>query len=86
MSGDKEEAGMIQVRFYAGLAEKAKCAETRISGAPLTVEQILDRLSDMHPDVSFSGVLVAVDGAASRKERIVESGSTVALLPPIAGG
>jgi molybdopterin converting factor small subunit len=77
---------LIQVRFYAGLAEKAKCPEANLNGAPLTVEEILDKLSNMYPDVIFDGVLVAVDGSASRKERIVESGSTVALLPPIAGG
>jgi molybdopterin converting factor small subunit len=77
---------MIHVRFYAGLAERTKCTETEVAGAPLSVEELLAKLAESFPETDFSGSLVAVNGVGARKSRIVERDSQVALLPPIAGG
>lgn len=82
----KGESGMIHIRFFAGLAERTGCTETRLEIGPLTVGELLAELSRLYPNVSFEGLLVAVDEVCVGKDRLVNSESEVALLPPIAGG
>lgn len=77
---------MIRIRFYASLADKTKCTETEVAGAPLSVEALLDKLTEIYPQADFSSTLVAVNGVGARKSFIIEQDSRVALLPPIAGG
>lgn len=77
---------MVHVRFYARLADQAGCTEAEVEGAPFTMEELLQKLSGQYPGVQFGGILCAVNGVSCRMDRVIESGSVVSLLPPLAGG
>lgn len=55
---------------------------------PSTVQDILDRLTDLHPDLKkhLDSCAVAIDNTVVNSSFAVGPGTTMALLPPVGGG
>jgi molybdopterin synthase catalytic subunit len=79
----------VTVRFFAQARERAG-----VSSAPLSLPagsrlaDALDALARRHEALEplWPHLAVAVDGRLAARDEVLESGSEVALLPPVSGG
>jgi sulfur-carrier protein len=79
---------MIKVLLFAGLQEALKEHELKIEQSTLTVYELMEKLQNTYPQLpSLSNVMVAINEEyVMDKESLVNSGDTVALIPPVSGG
>ena len=73
---------MIRVRLFAGLRERAGWSERELDG--------VSRVADVWPALGLGdepeGLLYAVNLEYAEKDRPLEEGDEVALIPPVSGG
>jgi len=74
--------GVIRVRLFAGLRERAGWSERELDG--------IERVSDVWPALQLgdepAGLLYAVNREYAEPERELADGDEVALIPPVSGG
>jgi len=72
----------VRVRLFAGLRERAGWSECELDG--------VDRLADVWPALDLGaepeGLLYAVNKEYADRDRDLEDGDEVALIPPVSGG
>lgn len=80
------EAPMVTVRYWAA-AREAAGTETE-SHVGTTLGGVLDAAVDAHPDLArvVKASTFLIDGRAADRSATLESGVTVEVLPPFAGG
>jgi len=73
---------MIRVRVFAGLRERAGWSEKELDG--------VERVADVWPALGLGeeppGLLYAVNREYAERERTLNDGDEVALIPPVSGG
>ncbi|GIN14367.1 molybdopterin synthase sulfur carrier subunit [Shouchella clausii] len=79
---------MITVLFFAGLAEQAGRAETKVDFAGRTVEELTEWAIDMHrlSPASLNDAMVAVNEEFASQSTELTAGDVVAFIPPVSGG
>jgi molybdopterin synthase catalytic subunit/molybdopterin converting factor small subunit len=78
----KYAPGVIRVRLFAGLRERAGWSERELDG--------IGRVADVWPQLGLGdepeGLLYAVNREYAERERELQDGDEVALIPPVSGG
>ena len=76
---------LVTVRFWAGARRAAGHDEERLSAA--TVAQLIDLLAE-RPELAsvIAASSILVDGVATSGDAALQTGATVDVLPPFAGG
>lgn len=80
----------VRVEFYGRLREAAgvRDREVRVDGAAPTLADLADRLREEHPGLAdhLEGAAFAVGERLVDRERALEAGDVVGILPPVSGG
>ncbi|MRG85655.1 molybdopterin converting factor subunit 1 [Salinibacillus xinjiangensis] len=80
---------MINVLFFAGLAEKTGQREIQLEHiAGSTVEQLKEKLMQEYPQAKaeMSQAMIAVNEEYAEKTDTLQERDTVAFIPPVSGG
>lgn len=81
---------MITIKLFAMLKERAGRDELLLDAAPVTVRELLQRVSSAEPAlaglVAPGSVLVSVNQEFVKPDTRVNDGDEVALMPPFSGG
>lgn len=77
---------MINVLLFAHLQEKAGKESIQIDIPSIEVKELKALIGDKLQLGDLDHVMVAVDEEYALDEDIVQSGQTVALIPPVSGG
>jgi molybdopterin synthase catalytic subunit/molybdopterin converting factor small subunit len=72
----------VRVRLFAGLRERAGWSERELDGIP----RVADVWSALELGVEPEGLLYAVNKEYADRDRALEDGDEVALIPPVSGG
>ncbi len=79
----------ITVQYFAVLAERIGLREEVVTPAPgSTVATVLEDIASRHTAVHSmkDSLAVAVNNTYARPAQVIESGDTVAIIPPVSGG
>lgn len=80
----------VVVLYFAALRELLGKSEERLASLPstLTIAQLAERLSELHPALSphLGSVRFALNESFVALSAQVTDGDTVALIPPVSGG
>ena len=77
---------MIKVLLFAHLQEKIGKDNLVIEKNSLTVKELRDFVSQTYEVGSLENVMVAVNEEYALDEDLVQTGDTVAFIPPVSGG
>jgi len=75
----------LNIKYYGLLSEATNCNEEVIEFSKSSVSELLDLLSEKHPNLKGKDFQVAQNQEIVSKDSIVNE-SEIALLPPFAGG
>jgi molybdopterin converting factor subunit 1 len=79
----------VQVRYFAAHREVAGLSEETLEVPEgTTVDELVDRLVERHPDLEAlrGDTVVSVNRGVGSKGTVLREGDDVALFPPIQGG
>ncbi|WP_026671896.1 molybdopterin converting factor subunit 1 [Alkalihalobacterium bogoriense] len=79
---------MINVLFFAGLAEKTGQHEVEIAGVDMTVNDVIEQITKQFPaiEAELANSMIAVNEELVERTTIVKENDTVAFIPPVSGG
>ncbi|KIL74542.1 molybdopterin converting factor subunit 1 [Bacillus badius] len=76
---------MINVLCFAHLKEQIGKEQLEVAHEKLTVKQLLNELQEKYA-IQTDALIVAVNEEYADPEDLIQSGDTVALIPPVSGG
>ena len=77
---------MINVLLFAYLQDEAGKEKIILTDAPLTVQQLKQKLADDYGLKKLDNVMVAINEEYADDNDLIQNGDTVALIPPVSGG
>ncbi len=77
---------MIHVLYFASMKEASGLASERIKWQGGTLGEVMEKVTDLHPSISWDGVRAALNEEFCSGAQEVEPGDTVAFIPPVSGG
>ncbi|BCB02484.1 molybdopterin converting factor subunit 1 [Bacillus sp. KH172YL63] len=77
---------MITVLLFAHLQEEAGTDKLSLPMDGVTIEELKAELQNTHHLTRLDAVMAAINEEYAGNEDTVQSGDTVALIPPVSGG
>lgn len=77
---------MINILFFAHLQEQVGESQLKVALSDVTVAQLKEWLEKQYPQLSLQQIMTAVNEEFATDTTIVQSGDTIAFIPPISGG
>jgi len=78
---------MINVLLFAGMKDKVGKGKISIDVTNISVQELKQRhLSTYNIDVQLEEALVAINEEYATDDTVINSGDTVAFIPPVSGG
>ena len=76
---------MIKILLFARLREIVGASIT-LDCSQCTVQELIQHVEQLHPSISLSETMVAINEEFASNLDTVKSGDVVAFLPPVSGG
>ncbi len=78
----------IQVLFFASIRDLAGSGERTLDFSGGTVSDVLSQLQQQIPELvpHMSRMQIAVNEEYAERDRVLQEGDTLALIPPVSGG
>jgi len=77
----------VRVKYFAILAEQAKCSEEVVQTAPCNCADLYQKLQQEHNfSLPLSQLRVVVNEEFTVMDRLLQSGDEVVFIPPVSGG
>ncbi|KIL51901.1 molybdopterin converting factor subunit 1 [Jeotgalibacillus soli] len=76
---------MINIKVFAHLREKLGGEQLTVDHTEITVKELLQELAEKY-SIKTDSIMVAINEEYADSEDLVQSGDTVALIPPVSGG
>lgn len=81
---------MMQIRYFAQLAERLNCRSEQVSSRAPTAGALLQELRQRgepwHSALDHAGLLIAVNQVMANAETPLQPTDEVAFMPPVSGG
>lgn len=77
---------MINILLFAHLQEQVGESHLKVALSDVTVAQLKEWLEKQYPQLSLQQIMTAVNEEFATDTTIVQSGDTIAFIPPISGG
>ncbi|TKI48027.1 molybdopterin converting factor subunit 1 [Lysinibacillus tabacifolii] len=77
---------MINILLFAHLQEQVGESQLKVALSDVTVAQLKEWLEKHYPQLSLQQIMTAVNEEFATDTTIVQSGDTIAFIPPISGG
>ncbi|AVK97656.1 molybdopterin converting factor subunit 1 [Lysinibacillus sphaericus] len=77
---------MINILLFAHLQEQVGESQLKVELSDVTVAQLKEWLEKHYPQLSLQQIMTAVNEEFATDTTIVQSGDTIAFIPPISGG
>lgn len=77
---------MINILLFAHLQEQVGESQLEVELSDVTVAQLKEWLEKHYPQLSLQQIMTAVNEEFATDTTIVQSGDTIAFIPPISGG
>lgn len=77
---------MFTIRYFAGLKEKTGKSEEVMEREKMTVKELQEWAASTYEGFDERGIRVAVNEEYAGSSDIIQSGDTVAFIPPVSGG
>ncbi|MDX8044745.1 molybdopterin converting factor subunit 1 [Gracilibacillus sp. S3-1-1] len=77
---------MIDVLLFAQLQEEAGTDKLQIDKQSITVKEIKRELQEEYHLSQLKESMVAVNEAYALEDDLIQTGDTVAIIPPVSGG
>lgn len=77
---------MINILLFAHLQEQVGESQLKVALSDVTVAQLKEWLEKQYPQLSLQQIMTAVNEEFATDTTIVQSGDTIAFIPPISGG
>jgi molybdopterin synthase sulfur carrier subunit len=76
---------MILIKAFGQIREQLG-SDIRVEAEMQDVKSLREYLRDKHPEISWSGIAVAVNKRYAEDDAPLCQGDEVALIPPVSGG
>lgn len=77
---------MINILLFAHLQEQVGESQLKVALSDVTVAQLKEWLEKQYPQLALQQIMTAVNEEFATDTTIVQSGDTIAFIPPISGG
>lgn len=77
---------MINILLFAHLQEQVGESQLKVALSDVTVAQLKEWLEKQYPQLALQQIMTAVNAEFATDTTIVQSGDTIAFIPPISGG
>ncbi|MBM7644008.1 molybdopterin synthase sulfur carrier subunit [Scopulibacillus daqui] len=78
---------MIEILLFASLKEKTGHSKISWDEAPLTVNELKEKLKRTVPGLEeIDHLMIAVNEVYALEGQVINEGDVVALIPPVSGG
>ena len=77
---------MINILLFAHLQEQVGESQLKVALSDVTVAQLKEWLEKHYPQLALQQIMTAVNEEFATDTTIVQSGDTIAFIPPISGG
>ena len=77
---------MIKILLFAQLQEEIGQKHIEIEVEEITVQQLKDMLKVKFNFANLDNVMVAINEEYAMDQDVIQSGDTVAFIPPVSGG
>ncbi|KOY83375.1 molybdopterin converting factor subunit 1 [Lysinibacillus macroides] len=77
---------MIHILLFAHLQEVVGESKLSVELSDITVDQLKAWLEKQYPQLSLQSIMVAINEEFATDTTMIQSGDTIAFIPPISGG
>ncbi|WP_341299459.1 molybdopterin converting factor subunit 1 [Lysinibacillus sp. FSL H8-0500] len=77
---------MIHILLFAHLQEVVGESKLAVELSHITVGQLKTWLEKQYPQLSLQSIMVAINEEFATDTTMIQSGDTIAFIPPISGG
>ncbi len=77
---------MINLLFFANIKEIVGTEQMQMDIANVSVLELKKKLSDTYGIPNLSAMMVSVNEEFETDDTMIQSGDTVAIIPPVSGG
>jgi len=77
---------MIHILLFAHLQEVVGESKLAVELSDMTVGQLKAWLEKQYPQLSLQSIMVAINEEFATDTTMIQSGDTIAFIPPISGG
>lgn len=77
---------MIHILLFAHLQEVVGESKLAVELSDITVGQLKAWLEKQYPQLSLQSIMVAINEEFATDTTMIQSGDTIAFIPPISGG
>lgn len=77
---------MIKILFFAELQEQAGVDMIEVEKAGLTVADLKDWLIEQYQLTALTNTMIAINESYANESDLLQSGDTIAFIPPVSGG
>lgn len=76
----------LNIQYFGMIAEKTGMSEEILKSSSCTVKELLEELENKHAQIKGLTFKIAMNNKIVQENQTIENNSTIAIMPPFAGG